>query len=950
MRYYFSFLFVFFFLSNGYSQLPLFKEIKLSYEGRVLNIQDALVDKNGIIWLCTEDGLYLSDGVNVSVPEGINSGPFTVTAIVETSGNKIIVGTDKGAILQFKNYALSGNSFNGQLTEFPISSIKEDAQERLFIGTKGKGIFVLENNKIVNFSSVNGLNDDFIYTIEITHNDTLLIGSDRGINFCKLSNGKLTILSELTDKNGLKDNMVTQLKMSKSGMLCIGSQDFGFQIYNVNTHQFLVNDAMHGVGSISCIENMENEQWVGLEDGQIMDVEYSPTFLVRPLTDKGNRLFQRVQKIVSWDLNTSLVIANKRVYITSGEWNEKIESPDRNSELKCLTYFKQELYAVYESGIFTKKQHQSWQKRVPIFSSINYKAISSICVDNNGVIWLGSLNDGLIFIASNGFASTIMLDNINFDMSIFTLTIIEDKLLVGTMNGIFMVNWKTKTMSINNDSLSNAIQATRGKYIYTIIGNSLKKLHFGTDSYGYGIIENGNINFFTNFSSSNQKSVLSMTATSDYQNIWFSTLDIGLFKMQQNDFFNKDKKYTFNKYRILGIGSDNNDNLFLVHENQISIVNPLRNQQYSLPYDNHDINLNNNMISQTNEFIFIGTKDGIISIQPKRFKYPENIPVTVLNTLLFLKKLDSSHSMSFNHNEHDISFKCYFPWFQNPEQVRYEYYLEGFSSDTFESNENLISFPNLRPGKYIFKVRGKVEGFLLNTPWTLMPFEIRKAWYNSFWFYALASLIILFLFYLFVRLRLQQLRRVSEIKTNHLRQEIRVLNSQVNPHFLFNSFSSLIGLIETDSKKAVEYTENLSDFYRNIVKYKEAENIPIASELSITETYIMLQNIRFNGAIHFEVSEEIRNLNKNIPPMTFQILSENAIKHNKLNNKEPLSIKIENKNGVIYFSNNINLKITRENSTNSGLSFVKDRVFITTGKLIEIEQNDSFFIVKIPIN
>lgn len=951
MKFLLLLLFSLLFWGYNYAQQPLFKEIKLSYEGRVLTIHEALIDKNGIIWLCSEDGLYLSDGLKVSKPKGLTDSKIYVTTMLQTSDNRIIAGTDKGEILEFKDYYAIGNSFQNPICEFPISSIREDEKNRLLIGTKGGGLFVVENYKIYHYSTETGLNDNFIYTIELTSDNTTLIGSDRGINFCKISSGNLIVLRDLTDKNGLKDNMVTKLKLSPNGMLCVGAQDFGFQIYNLKTNTFLALEPEVGKGSVTCIENIGDEQWIGLENGEILDLEYNPDFVIRPLTERGIGLYQKIQKIVYSELNILLVIANGRAYVTSGEWYEKIQSPDKNSELKCLTYASPNLYAVYESGIYLKSRLQKWQKLAINYGYINFKAISSICIDKNGVLWLGSLSDGLIYIEPNGNATTIKLDNINVDMSIFTLVLIEDRLLVGTMNGIFSVNWKTKSPSLSNDSLSRALETTRGKYIYTILGNNLNKLHFGTDSYGYGIIENGKVNYFTNFSSSNQKSVLAMTATNDYRDFWFSTLDIGLFKTSQNEFYNKNKKYTFNKYQILGIGSDYNNNLILLHDNLISIINPSQNQQYSLQFENDksDINLNTNMLYQTHDFIFIGSKDGIVSIQPKRFKFPENIHVTILNTLLFLETLDINHSMSFSHAEHDISFRCHFPWFQDPEQVRYEYYLEGYSTDTFESTSNLISFPNLQPGKYKFQVRGKVEGFLLNTPWTSQSFEIRKAWYNDYWFYALASSIILSLFYLIIRFRVKQMKRISEIKTNHLKQEIRVLNSQVNPHFLFNSFSSLLGLIETDSKKAVEYTENLAEFYRNIVKYKEAENVPIATEISITETYVKLQNIRFNGFINLEISNEVRNLNATVPPMTFQILAENAIKHNKLSSKEPLTIKIQYMAGVLHFSNNLSLKITREKSTNSGLSFVKDRVLITTGRQVEIEQNDLFFIVKIPI-
>ncbi len=930
------------------AQQPLFKEIKLTYEGKVLEIHNGLVDYHGMLWICAEDGIYLSDGQNVTRPVNLDNSSIYVTTIIETNDHHIVAGTSKGDILYFENYKKVKPPMNSPLCESSISIIKEDHLGQLVIGTKGKGLYLFQQNQLTHYTQADGLNDDFIYTIAITTDNQLLVGSDRGINFCSLTQSVLKPIRILNDKMGLNDNMVTQLELAVNGVLTIGSQDFGFQLYDLKSNSFL--KIKEEEGTISTIANIRNEQWIGFDDGHIMDLEYDPIFMLRPITDRCNELFQKIQKIIYSNFYFELVIANNRIYYTAGEWHEKILPPAKNLVLKCLTYSGEKLYAVYDNGVYCKGSHNEWQ-RINIGYALNYNAVSSICIDPNGVVWLGSLNDGLIYITPQGITQKLSPDAINYDISIFKLTLIDQRIYIGTMNGIYAVNWKLRSFESGNTPLNNALNSTRGKYIYSISGEANGKLYFGTDGFGYGVIENGESKYFTDFALTPQKSVLNMTETNDKKRIWFSTLDIGLYNNEQNNFIVNDARYTYNKYEILGMSSDYQNNLILIHENLLSILNPENKQQYTLYFggEGNEKLFNNNMISQTDANIYIGLNDGILSLQPHRFIYPENIPVTILQTYLNLKKLDNGYDPNFNHDEHDISFKCYFPWFQNPEQVRYEYFLEGYSTDTFESLESLISFPNLLPGEYSFKVRGKAEGYLLNTPWTIISFTIHKAWYNTYWFYFLLVIILGLLFYVVVKLRVRQLNRLSEIKTNHLKQEIRVLNSQINPHFLFNSFSSLVGLIETDTKKAVTYTENLADFYRNIVKYKDVESIPIETELNITETYIKLQNIRFNESVRFDVSPEIRVMNKKIPPMTFQILAENAIKHNRLSTAQPLKIKLELNDDYILFSNNLALKLTKENSTNSGLSFVKERILITTGKEIEIEQTRTSFIVKIPI-
>ena len=178
--------------------------------------------------------------------------------------------------------------------------------------------------------------------------------------------------------------------------------------------------------------------------------------------------------------------------------------------------------------------------------------------------------------------------------------------------------------------------------------------------------------------------------------------------------------------------------------------------------------------------------------------------------------------------------------------------------------------------------------------------------------------------------------------------QLDVLKTQISPHFLFNSFNTLITIIEENPKVAVDYVQHLADFYRSIMVYREKSYIPLAEELGIVNNFGFLLKRRFEEALQIQIN--IPEPTGQIMPLTLQLLLENAVKHNVISKKHPLQIEIfMEKKGVIVIKNNKNLKIKPEPGTRFGLQSLAQRYAMVTGKQVEVVQEDGFFIVKIPL-
>jgi LytS/YehU family sensor histidine kinase len=191
-------------------------------------------------------------------------------------------------------------------------------------------------------------------------------------------------------------------------------------------------------------------------------------------------------------------------------------------------------------------------------------------------------------------------------------------------------------------------------------------------------------------------------------------------------------------------------------------------------------------------------------------------------------------------------------------------------------------------------------------------------------------------------------KKEQALHEENLKFRYQTLKSQVNPHFLFNSFNTLSELIYSDAKKADNYLQKLSGIYRHILENEEKDLIPLEDDLNFVQQYFSLQKERDDDKIF--LSLDIKDTKGcKIMPVSLQLLVENALKHNSFSYEKPLQIKITKENDYIIVSNNIQRKNILGNSTRKGLQNLSDRVKLILNKELIVSENDDMFIVKLPL-
>jgi sensor histidine kinase YesM len=180
--------------------------------------------------------------------------------------------------------------------------------------------------------------------------------------------------------------------------------------------------------------------------------------------------------------------------------------------------------------------------------------------------------------------------------------------------------------------------------------------------------------------------------------------------------------------------------------------------------------------------------------------------------------------------------------------------------------------------------------------------------------------------------------------------ELEALKNQIDPHFIFNSLNTLSHLIEEKPQRAKQFNDNLADVYRYILQNKRRELVLLREEIQFLNDYFSLLVIRFEKAVHLNTAIADSDMDQFlIPPISLQVLVENAIKHNEFSDASPLVVNIKLQQEVLIVHNRVHKKALRKPSSRIGLNNLDERYKLTTGKEITVDATEYEFTVSLPV-
>jgi two-component system, LytTR family, sensor kinase len=248
-----------------------------------------------------------------------------------------------------------------------------------------------------------------------------------------------------------------------------------------------------------------------------------------------------------------------------------------------------------------------------------------------------------------------------------------------------------------------------------------------------------------------------------------------------------------------------------------------------------------------------------------------------------------------------------------------------------------------------------LDWFLRFVEWPAVysgPFSTQSWYYRQNIGLFLAVTVFIYVFQSglnFYKLAQEKAAEAEQLERAHAQTRLQALKNQVNPHFLFNSLSVLSSLVQVSAETSDHFIQHLSKAYRYILDQKEVDWVTLKAELEFLDAYFFLLQIRFDKKIRLEKRITMDPEQYTLPPLSLQLLVENAVKHNRMSNNEPLFIRIHTEDASLVMTNNINKREQHEDSTGIGLENIRSRYAYITDSKIEITHTDAEFRVRIPL-
>ncbi|ADR23638.1 hypothetical protein MATR_25060 [Marivirga tractuosa] len=189
----------------------------------------------------------------------------------------------------------------------------------------------------------------------------------------------------------------------------------------------------------------------------------------------------------------------------------------------------------------------------------------------------------------------------------------------------------------------------------------------------------------------------------------------------------------------------------------------------------------------------------------------------------------------------------------------------------------------------------------------------------------------------------------EQLRTEKLAGQYQSLKNQLNPHFLFNSLNVLTNLVYENADQSASFIQQLSKIYRYVLDVQQEELVSLADEIGFAQNYLSLQKIRFEENLIYDIKTDYID-NFYLPPLSLQLLLENAIKHNVVSMEHPLKITIHQKGDVLIVCNNLQAKNSQEIGRKGiGLENIKRRYELMSDKMPVITKTETEFSVKLPL-
>src|SRR6266487_3212794 len=920
-------------------------------------IQSLYCDPKGNLWVGTLKGLCRYNYIHNCFTKYSSSRELGITCIQGDKQNNIWLGTNDGLwiadqkkliIQKFKANDAIQNKLN-----CGIFRIITDANRGLYLATNcGIKIFNPRTNYYEEIrydpSSKFSISNDAVYSIAIDKSGFLWAAcaySRSQLNKIDLKNRTVKLYANFNDPQiKWPNNLIANILSDSKGRLWGIGNTTGIFSYNEKNDSFSIykNDPLFPNSllanqNISLYQDGTGNIWIGTAG-------YGLNYF-----NQDNNLF-----------HTILPLFNKKNPVPGIWCRSACEDKEGNLWLGTGSGIARYTRNTQKFTVFANEDEKK--------SVIHLNSIRSLLDDDNGDIWIGTAK-GL----NRYHPSTGVMDFFNekqgIPLSFFWMMskTKDDEIWLGSTHGLYhYLRKENRFDDLTSDSLLSKFAHRNVQALFT---DSKDRLWIGLLDIGVVVYDDvkKKITQLTIKDSLITDTRFSSFAEDKDGIIWIGSENgLTAYDPAKNcsRFFTEENGLPSNRTNNLMV--DFSNRLWFGTSNGLCVMS--RDRDRIRRFDANDglpANQFNEQASfRTKDGLFVfPTYKGFVIFRPEDYKENKSIvPLYITSFKISEKGLKTTTNVEDLKNIHLRYDQNFFRIelaglnYMNPLQCTYAYKLEPFDKDWIYTRKKEINYTNVPAGDYNFLYKVITDNPNWHVTEKSLRISIAAIFYETWWFRLLIGLVIISVLISFYRYRIYHRERILLLqnKAQLLEKEKALvmyesLKQQLNPHFLFNSLTSLSSLIQQDQKIAKQFLDQMSKIYRYILKNRDSEFVPLIEDINLAEVYTKLQQTRFQSGLQVDIKVDEENYHRKIVPVTLQNLIENAIKHNIIDIDSPLRIDIFAEDGYLIVRNNLQKKNFVETSNKQGLANMKSLYHYLSSQAIVINEDENYFTVKIPL-
>lgn len=644
------------------------------------------------------------------------------------------------------------------------------------------------------------------------------------------------------------------------------------------------------------------------------------------------------------------VIAEKGIFKFSpkNETWEEIDFGDMgySFEKTRITPIPEELLISSDSGLWRvgikdifSRTKIALPANSPFRSNINYLAE----LDNEKALIVSDNGIGLLQFSTNKIKYiNVKSRPLTFSYKISGLASYKGKVFLSSNMNVFELDFEKEELNLLNKPDKYMVSS---RLTTCMLEDSIGNVWIGTSSAGLNKL-NTETGIFNHYTTENTNFIIpdneiNCLYSGSGNTVWVGTSS-GLCSFNHNagQFILHSKEW--NSKRIESILSTSDSILWLgtkkglIRYNTQSLEHQIFLESDGLPTSS----FNKGAYLLNNGLVVMATNQGIITFEPDKLIKSNNFVKTEITGFNIFNEpfnlnIQSGDTIKLSYKNNFFAIDFSTMNFDSPNSIQYAYNMTGMGEKWISTTNHSVNFTNLASGKYLFTVCQ--QGFE-NFPYSHshLAIIISPPFWKTFWFRAMGFILLSSIAIVLLTIYIRQIK----IRERNALLEQKLLTSQMNPHFIFNSLSAIQSFIyKTEPETAGNYLSDFSCLIRLILENSRSELISLDKEIKTLTLYIGLQQLRFTNKFDYQVTIDPRINTKTtcIPPMLAQPFIENSIEHGIMHLKSKGNISIHfgiNKNTITIdvVDNGIGLKqsklinIKRETHTSFATSIAYERL------------------------